>query len=274
MSNTTTVLLDQRFPRTLDAWVEEFSNPVWRGASVQAWLFEGVAARRAAERQLAAAGVQAHLHSAYKPLVFYFLEDVDASLLAEVTVHYPVHAQASPQRFLQEAYPLAALLRQCKLRFVPGSDDLHYLVESTHRDGTQHLARVFAPNRMHTDLQGIELLSPTGWVRATPASTTQPTVDSARQTDYEALFDTVLNTVDQHPWCAEAPYFERLDIRIDMPGIEQRLPVGHETISSLEGLHEDIYFSLKMIIKALVKRHRTLGAFTIDQIIVSQSQTK
>ena len=50
MSNTTTVLLDQRFPRTLDAWVEEFSNPVWRGASVQAWLFEGVAARRAAER--------------------------------------------------------------------------------------------------------------------------------------------------------------------------------------------------------------------------------
>lgn len=244
MSNTTTVLLDQRFPRTLDAWVEEFSNPVWRGASVQAWLFEGVAARRAAERQLAAAGVQAHLHSAYKPLVFYFIEDIDASLLAEVTIHYPVHPQASPQRFLQEAYPLAALLAHCQLSFVPGTEDLHYRIEGTYRDGTRLLARVWAPNRMHTDLQGIPLLSPTGWVRATPESAAQHALDTARVTDYEQLFATVMGTVANHPWRAEEPYFERLDIRIDMPGIEQRLPVGHETISSLEGLHEDIYFSL------------------------------
>ena len=40
------------------------------------------------------------------------------------------------------------------------------------------------------------------------------------------------------------PYFERLDIRVDLPGIEQPLPVGHECISSHEALHEDIYFSL------------------------------
>ena len=59
--------------------------------------------------------MQAHLHSAYKPLVFYFIEDIDASLLAEVTIHYPVHPQASPQRFLQEAYPLAALLARHSL---------------------------------------------------------------------------------------------------------------------------------------------------------------
>lgn len=244
MSNNTTVLLDQRFPRTLDVWVQEFTQPAWRGASVQAWLFEGVAARRAAERQLAAAGVQAHLHSAYKPLVFYFIEDIDASLLAEVTIHYPVHPQASPQRFLQEAYPLAALLTHCQLSFVPGTEDLHYRIEGTYRDGTRLLARVWAPNRMHTDLQGIKLLSPTGWVRATPESAAQPALNMARVTDYEQLFARVMDTVANHPWRAEEPYFERLDIRIDMPGIEQRLPVGHETISSLEGLHEDIYFSL------------------------------
>ena len=56
---TPNFLLDQRCPRTLEVWVDEFSQPAWRGASVQAWLFEGLAARRAAERQLAAAGVQA-----------------------------------------------------------------------------------------------------------------------------------------------------------------------------------------------------------------------
>lgn len=243
---TPNFLLDQRFPRTLEVWVDEFSQPAWRGASVQAWLFEGLAARRAAERQLAAAGVQAHLHSAYKPLVFYFLEDIDASLLAEVTVHYPVHPQASPQRFLQEAYPLAALLPHCKLHFVPGTEDLHYQVKGQYRDGTPLTARVWAPNRLHTDLQGVKLLSPTGWVRATPvsASAAQAPLDAARTTDYEQLFDTALSTIDKHPWRAEEPYFERLDIRVDMPGIEQRLPVGHETISSLEGLHEDLYFSL------------------------------
>jgi hypothetical protein len=241
---TDTTLLDQRFPRTLEVWVDEFSQAAWRGATVQAWLFEGLAARRAAERQLAAAGVQAQLHSAYKPLVFYFLEDIDTSLLTDVTVHYPVHPEASPQRFLQEAYPLVALLPHCTLRFVPGTDDLHYHIDCTHRDGSQHQARVWAPNRLHTDLQGVQLLSPTGWVRATPAGAAQPTLDGARGTDYEQLFATALDTIAQHPWRAEEPYFERLDIRVDMPGIEQRLPVGHETISSHEGLHEDLYFSL------------------------------
>ncbi|MBY0409603.1 MAG: peptidase M14, partial [Burkholderiaceae bacterium] len=218
--------------------------------------FEGLPARRAAERQLAAAGVRAHLHSAYKPLVFYFLEEVDASLLAEVTVHYPVHPKASPQRFLQEAYPLAALLEHCKLTFLPGTDDLHYRVDSTHRDGTRNTARVWAPNRTHTDLQGIELLSPTGWVHATPAGATEPTLDTARATDYEQLFTTALSTLDSHPWSAQAPYFERLELRIDLPCIEQRLPVGHETIRSLEGLHEDLYFSLIEIFQ----RHAGLPA--------------
>ena len=96
-----TALLDQTFPRTLDAWLQQFSQAEWRGATVEGWLFEGPAARRAAERQLAAAGVQARIYSAYKPLVFHFLEEVEASTLAAVTVHYPVHPQALPQRFLQ-----------------------------------------------------------------------------------------------------------------------------------------------------------------------------
>ncbi len=50
-----TVLLDTSIERTLDAWVREFEQDEYRGAYVQAWLFEDEAARRAAERRLAAA---------------------------------------------------------------------------------------------------------------------------------------------------------------------------------------------------------------------------
>ncbi|MFL6694835.1 MAG: peptidase M14, partial [Ramlibacter sp.] len=62
-----TVLLETTFPRTLDAWVQRFEQLQWRGASVEGWLFEGAAARRAAEQRLRSAGVQATLRSAYKP---------------------------------------------------------------------------------------------------------------------------------------------------------------------------------------------------------------
>ena len=238
-----TQLIDQSFPRTLDAWVARFSQPHWRGARIEGWLFEGLAARREAERQLAAAGVQAHLRSAYKPLVFHVLEEVDTSTLAALTITYPVHPQASPQRFLQEAYPLAALLPGCRLDFVAGGADLHYQLAFTHQDGSRGEARVRAPNRVHDDPQGVTHLSPTGWLRVEKPGEGER-FDAAHATDCEQLFAHLLATVSGHRWPAEEPYFERLEIRVDLPGIEQRLPVEHETISSFEALHEDIYFSL------------------------------
>lgn len=236
-------LIDKTFTRTLDDWLHQFTQPEWRGARLEGWLFEGPAARRAAERRLAEAGVSAQLRSAYKPLVFHFLEEVEASTLAAATITFPVHARARPKRFLQEAYPLAALLPHCRFDFVAGGEDLHYHLAFMHKDGGRSQASVFAPNRLHTDLQGLTHLSPTGWLRVT-RDDQAPSIDAARSTDVEQLFAEVQHCVDQHAWPAQEPYFERLDIRVDLPGIEQRLPVGHETISSFEALHEDIYFSL------------------------------
>lgn len=239
-----TSLLDQTFERTLDSWLQQFQQQEWSGALLEGWLFEGVAARRAGERRLAAAGVEARLRSAYKPLVFYFLEEVDICTLSAVTVQYPVHAQALPQRFMQEAYPLAALLPHCQLEFVPGGDDLHYQVALSHKDGSHTQASVWAPNHVHVDLQGVTLLSPTGWLCVTKTGEIAPQIDAAQKTDYEQVFAQVLSTVEHHEWREKEPYFERLDIRVDLPGIEIRLPVAHESISSFEALHEDIYFSL------------------------------
>ncbi|MFC5499105.1 peptidase M14 [Caenimonas terrae] len=239
---TDTVLFETTVPRTLDSWVERFGLPQWRGASVEGWLFEGVAARRAAEEQLRAAGVTATLRSAYKPLVHCFLEEIDCSALAHVTVRYPVHPGASERRFLLEAYPLAALLPGGKLEFVAGGADLHYELTLTWNDGRRQQLDVFAPNRSHTGPSGIDHLSPTGWLRVRGAGPAP--IDGAQQTEHEQLFEKVLQTVQDHAWPQAEPYFERLEVRIELPGIEQELPLLQESISTHEALHEDIYFSL------------------------------
>lgn len=234
------VLLETTVPRTLDGWVERFAQPQWRGASIEGWLFEGVAARHAAARRLQAAGVQATLRSAYKPLVHFFLEEVDCSALAAVTVRYPVHPRASAQRFLLEAYPLAAMLPGCALEFVAGGQDLHYELALTWKDGRSQQLQVFAPNRSHTGPTGVAHLSPAGWLRVRG----QTAIDAAQPTEHEQLFEQVLRTVQDYGWPAQEPYFQRLDIRLELPGIEQPLAPLDECISTHEALHEDIYFSL------------------------------
>ncbi|NMM80087.1 peptidase M14 [Acidovorax sp. SRB_14] len=241
----TPVLLDLQVPRTLDAWVRQFEAPPWRGASVEGWLFEGPDARRAAEQRLRAAGVRARLRSAYKPLVHSFLEDVDCARLVAVHLTYPAPAHAAPRRFLLEAYPLAGLLPAgCTLQCTPGGEDLHYQLDLTYGSGERVEARVFAPNRVHTDHLGSTQLSPTGWLRTGAPQGGGAALDGPQATDCEQLFDHAVRTVQQHPWPVQEPYFERLDLRVDLPGIELPLAVDHECISLAEALHEDLYFSL------------------------------
>jgi hypothetical protein len=140
------VLLDLQFPRTLDTWVAEWLPQ--RGATVEGWLFEGVDARRTAERRLHAAGVSARFHCAYKPLVHHFLEYVDVAGLDRVTVDYPVHRHASPRRFALEAYPLAEMIGSASLsmRPKPSEDALPvYRVALHWLDGRRRVDTVLAP---------------------------------------------------------------------------------------------------------------------------------
>ncbi|MBC7483470.1 MAG: peptidase M14 [Rhizobacter sp.] len=244
---TDTPLLDLTLPRTLDQWVARFSTAEWRGATVEGWLFEDAPARRAAEARLRRAGVHATLRSAYKPLVHFFLEEVDCARITSAVITYPVHGAATARRFLLEAYPLAAMLPACEPVFVAGNDTLDYHVALTFDDGTQEHVFVAAPNRVHTDFIGSTLLSPTGWLRASAQVYGVPHLNAAESTDYEQLFDQVVQLATGHAWPAQESYFERLDIRVDLPGGEQALPLPGEVISRHEALHEDLYFSLMEI---------------------------
>lgn len=241
-----TLLLDTTVERTLSAWEAELLQPRWRGAHVQGWLFEGVAERRAAERRLAEAGVHARLRCAYKPLVHHFLEEVDCARVAQAVVRCPAPIAGSPRRFMLEAYPLAALLRPGALRWdhAAASAGPCYEVTLTMDDGSVETGRVFVPLREHADAIGATQHSPTGWLRAGRGPGAGDLRNGAVATDYEALFGHVVAAVRQHRWPAQEPYFERLDIRIDLHGFEQPLPGLDECMSSYEALHEDVYFSL------------------------------
>lgn len=236
-------LLEKTFDRTLDAWTHAYLAPAWRGAVVEGWLFEGVEARRAAQERLAQAGVTARFRSAYKPLLHFFLEEVEREGLASVAVRYPLHEHAQAKRFTLEAYPLIALLEGVDVTMQPGADDLHYDVSLNYADGRKIETRVYAPNQVGHAQDGKPELSPTGWLRVRDAEGALQT-DAAQATEYQQAFRAIVDTVRNHAWGTHEPYFERLEIRVDLPGIDFALPVDEEIVSTFEALHEDIYFSL------------------------------
>ena len=86
-------------------------------------------------------------------------------------------------------------------------------------------------------------LSPTGWLRVRDA-TGETRVDAAQTTEYQLAFRAAVDAVRNHAWGAHEPYFERLEIRVDLPGIDFALPVDEEIVSTYEALHEDLYFAL------------------------------
>jgi len=238
-------MLKHSIPRTLHNWLERFSQPRWRGCHLEGWLFEGPAARRAAEQQLARAGVHAKLRSAYKPLLHYFLEEIDTAQLQGIRIHYPSANIGESQRFLLEAWPLAALPLPEAPQFCPRTDNQPwYDLELHWKQGLVTAAAVFAPNRTHADVLGMPTLSATGWLHVGSVEGASDLLDTPVHTDVEQAFEEVVRTVKQHPWPDREPYFERLHIRLDIPQLESAIGWMNESISLPEALHEDLYFSL------------------------------
>ncbi len=232
-----TQIFERQFERTLDALIARFSSS--QAQKVEAWVFDDEKSRKAAEATLAAKGVAAKFRSAYKPILHFFLEDMQLTDLSAVHIVYPVHPACPKNRFLLEAYPLAGLSADVKITFESGRDDgFFYDVTLTTKDGAESAHRIFAPNRVHQDFIGETLLSPTGWLSIDGAA------GERLETDYEALFHSAAHAVASHDWGATEPYFEELNIAVTFPAEDRHLPVGEEVVSLREALHEDFYFSL------------------------------
>jgi hypothetical protein len=239
-----TTLLDERIPRTLDALLRDWAKNEYRGMTLEAWLFEDEAARRAAEAVLSEVGVRARLRSAYKPLAHAFLEEFDTAGLKRVTMRYPVHEEADRLRFLSEAYPLAALLDGIETLFEPGAADMTYRVTLEYQDGHVVEHAVFAPNRLRTNhLDQIDL-TPTGWLKVNGRPDGAPDLDEPLETEIEQVFHKVMAVIAAYDWPETEPYAETLAIDVTIPGIERPLDYGDEVMSTREALHEDFYFSV------------------------------
>ncbi len=228
-------IFDQTFARTLDTLIAR-AEP---GQSFEVWTFDDAKSRRETEERLKKKGVCARIRSAYKPLLFTFLEEINFDGVDAIEVRYPVHENAPANRFRLEAYPLAALVGDAKLDFIARKDDAFHYDVTLSRNGKTETLKVLAPNRVHTDIVGETNVSPTGWFRLAGDASGE-----RLETEYEQLFEAAIHAVANHSWGNDEPYFEELNIRVAHPAEDMALPIGDEAISLREALHEDFYFSL------------------------------
>lgn len=246
-------------PRTVDTLIKEFASPDHKGQVIEAWLFNDAETRKAAEATFAKQGITAKFRSAYKPLLHFFLEEIDigAQNFSDISVTYPRNDVAPNNRFLLETYPLAALVGDANISFHAGPrTDGVYDVVLTDQNGITNTYEVFAPNRVHQDLVSETHLSPTGWLRITDPDGIVIR-NGQFDTDYEILFAQTMKAIAAHEWGSSEPYFDELNITVELPGQDQAIGHGHEEISLHEALHEDFYFSLLELFQ--VKSGRPLG---------------
>ena len=112
--------------------VEQFGKPEYQGQLIEAWVFADKTHRLQAEAALLDLGVKAKLRSADKPLLHFFLEDIDvlSSQITRIEVHYPLHEAASEKRFLLETYPISTLVGKANIDFIanPKSSDCYEVI--------------------------------------------------------------------------------------------------------------------------------------------------
>ncbi|ETX12146.1 peptidase M14 [Marinomonas ushuaiensis DSM 15871] len=239
---------------TINQLIEKFGKIEYQDQLIEAWVFGDKSHRQRAEKELSKHGVNAKLRSAYKPLLHFFLEEIDvlSSNIKNIEVHYPLHKAASEKRFLLETYPLSALIKKSPVHFVANEKmtDAYQII--LHSDaGVQSKFTVFAPNHLHQDCIKQTNLSPSGWLRITNSEGVI-TLNERLVTDYERLFSEGMEAISEYTWKDSEPYFEELNIKVFLPWKDQPLPYKHEVISLSEALHEDFYFSIQEWFKVKV----------------------
>ncbi|MEM6463110.1 MAG: M14 family zinc carboxypeptidase [Pseudomonadota bacterium] len=248
-------LLDIEIENSLDTLVERFSSPQYKGATIEIWVFDGADRRRAARDTLFDHGINASVQCSYKPLVHAALEELNFEQVSQILVRYPVIRDVPRKRFLLEAYPFADLAGKCDVRFEPkeavrGRGLIAYDVKMICADGSRENHEVSAPNRFGTAFGDEQAYSPCGWLRVRSEQRPELNFDGPLRADQELAFRAVKDALETEAERSDEPYFDRLDIEVGAPFFDHPLAVGHETISTAEAMHEDLYFSALDVFKA------------------------
>lgn len=170
-----------------------------------------------------------------------------------------------PMRWLQELYPVDEVLAN-ELNLSPDAvqftmkEDLAeiYTVLVQDDGGRTLLEDSFSPKWIHRHFlekyRGwFQVKATTGWLRAQVGE--EIVVDQRVVTDPERVWDwyqeKILPRVHEHimkktgsdPTREKQPFFRRLAIEVWMSEPDYRLGIDEEQISSLESMHEDLYFN-------------------------------
>jgi hypothetical protein len=171
----------------------------------------------------------------------------------------------APTRWLLELYPIDEILanelkvdlRKIHFEMQPVGSPA-YEVVATAAGGAELFRRTFEPKFVERaffdrfpDYEHVRVT--TGWIKADVAGRT--VADERIATDPErfwdhfqaktlpALYDHVMTLGKGKPRAEDAPFFGELTVDLTLSEPEYRLPVDQEQISSMEAVHEEIYFN-------------------------------
>jgi hypothetical protein len=170
----------------------------------------------------------------------------------------------APTRWLLELYPIDEILaselkidlKQIRFEKMPIGSPAYEVIATA--AGSEVLRQTFEPSVVERpffdrfpDYEHVRVT--TGWIKADVAG--RSAVDERIETDPErfwdrfqtktlpALYDHVMALGKGKPRAEDAPFFGELTVDVTMSEPEYRLPVDQEQISTLEALHEEIYFN-------------------------------
>ena len=171
----------------------------------------------------------------------------------------------APTRWLLELYPIDEILAtelrldRTRIRFeMTPIGSPTYEVVANARDGSELFKRTFEPSVIERaffdrfpDYEKVRVT--TGWIKADVAGRTvaneRIVTDPERFWDVfqsktlPALYDHVMALGKGKPRAEDAPFFGELNVDLTLSEPEYRLPIDQEQVSSLEAIHEEIYFN-------------------------------
>ncbi|MFC1493169.1 M14 family metallopeptidase [candidate division KSB1 bacterium] len=201
-------------------------------------------------------------------IVFHSLKDTDE--IKWQTIH-------SNTRWLQEIYPIDAVFSRelgipdSLISFKSSSDpDPIYRVSVFNKDDEEIFNGAFDPTydvRPFFDLfpEYESVRVTTGWCKVEINGST--VVDKRIKTDPETFWDHLQNTTfrkmidytmdiqNGRPSADNAPYFDEFRVELTLSEPDYRIGIDEEAISSLEALHEDIYFETLSLYDRIAGRY-------------------
>jgi hypothetical protein len=226
--------------------------------------------------------------SAYKPGYYWLVEKVLPALTGRavdrLTIRFaeerPDFTQAKrthaePARWLQELYPVDEILsRELGLPLeriafeVAAPGGAVYAFEALGPDGRVVHAESFSPRTREIPLSNVlpewgTAMVTTGWVRVVAGGAV--VCDQALETDLERFWafyqEDVLKAVVAHirdktggqPTFSKQPYFKRLLVDLQASEPDDRIGLDEEIISSLEAIHDEIYFDTLDLLRGITR---------------------